>query len=114
MSALLSLEIAGFEHGPVEVAIFTLGWLLGWLLLWRPRSLKSLSSSGFDGDRASVAVVIPARDEALSLPHLLRPLVEQQRLGDRLLVVDDHSSDGTARVARAFDVDVVTPPRPPD
>jgi 4,4'-diaponeurosporenoate glycosyltransferase len=114
MSALVTVEIAGFEHSPVEVAIFALGWLLGWLLLWRPRSLASLSGRAVDGDRAPVAVVIPARDEALSLPHLLRPLVAQRRPGDRLLVVDDHSSDGTARVARAFDVDVVTPPTPPD
>ncbi len=59
-------------------------------------------------------MVIPARDEALSLPNLLRPLVAQRRPGDRIVVVDDHSSDGTASVARAFDVDVITPPTPPD
>ena len=112
MSALVSLEIAGFEHGRVEVAIYALGWSLGWLLLWRPRPLASLSDAQFHGDHAPVAVVIPARDEARSIPHLLRPLVAQRRPGDRILVVDDHSSDGTARVARAFDVDVVTPPSP--
>lgn len=114
MSALVSLEIAGFEHGLVEVVIYALGWLLGWLLLWRPRSLTALADSPLQSDRAPVAVVIPARDEARSLPHLLRPLVEQQRPGDRVLVVDDHSSDGTGRVARAFGVDVVTPPSPAD
>ena len=58
-------------------------------------------------------MIIPARDEAHALPHLLRPLVEQRRDGDRIVVVDDHSSDGTARVARAFDAEVVTPPPPP-
>lgn len=114
MSALVSLEIAGFQHSPVEVAIYALGWSLGWLLLWRPRPLTSLVTSladpGRDDDRAPVAVVIPARDEAVSLPHLLRPLVEQQRPGDRVVVVDDHSSDATARVARAFGVDVESPP----
>ncbi len=110
MSALVSLEIAGFEHGPVEVAIYAFGWSLGWLLLWRPRPLTSLADVRLDDDRSPVAVIIPARDEALSLPHLLRPLAAQQRPGDRILVVNDHSSDATARVAHAFDVDVETPP----
>lgn len=112
MSALVSVEIAGIEHGPVELAIFTVGWTLGWLLLWTPRGLTALAGSVGPGDRDPVAVVIPARDEARSLPHLLRPLVEQRRTGDRIVVVDDHSSDGTARVARAFEVDVVTPHTP--
>lgn len=116
MSALLSVEIAGLEHGPVETAIYAVGWLLGWLLLWRPRHLTSDIDSDIDSthDRPSVAVIIPARDEAPSLPHLLRPLMAQRREGDQILVVDDHSSDETADVARGFGADVVTPPRPVD
>lgn len=117
MSALLSVEIAGFDHGLVEVAVYGCGWMLGWLLLWKPRPLSSLSAtterSPTDG-RPGVAVVIPARDEAHGLANLLRPLVAQRRPGDRIVVVDDHSTDGTARVARAFEVDVVTPPPPGD
>lgn len=117
MSILLSVEIAGFEHGVVEVAVYAFGWMLGWLLLWTPRPLSSLvpaSGGAPAADRRSVAVVIPARNEAHALANLLRPLVEQCRPGDRILVVDDHSTDGTARAARAFDVDVVTPPLPGD
>ena len=114
MSSLVSVEIAGFEHGPVELAIYACGWLLGWLLLWRPRHLSTASNTDSDGDRAAVAVVIPARDEADSLPHLLRPLLAQRRPGDRILVVDDHSNDATARVARSFGADVTTPPVPAD
>ena len=114
MSSLVSAEIAGFDHGVVELAIYAVGWLIGWFLLWRPRPLEALSESPRQHERPPVAVVIPARDEARSLPHLLRPLVEQQRADDRVLVVDDHSSDGTGRVAAAFGVDVVAPPAPAD
>ena len=134
MSALLSVEIAGVEHGAFEVSLAGLGWLLGWLLLWRAEPLSSLTtapsttgslatgstpSSARDGgaapdERAPVAVIIPARDEALSLPHLLPPLVAQRRADDRILVVDDHSSDETSRIAGSFDVDVTMPPPPAD
>jgi len=93
----------------VDVSLFTIGWSLGWFLLWNARTLPAATSDG----RLSVAVVIPARDEAHALPHLLQPLVEQRREGDRIVVVDDHSSDGTARVARHHGVDVVTPTSPP-
>lgn len=114
VGAMSALVIAGFDHGAAELAIYACGWSLGWILLWRPRSLTSLAAARGGDDRAPVAVVVPARDEALSLPHLLRPLVAQRRPGDQIVVVDDHSSDGTARVARAFEVDVTTPPLPPD
>lgn len=110
MSALLSVEIAGIDHSPVELTIYAIGWTLGWLLLWQPRHVAAASSV----ERPAVAVVIPARNEAQSLPHLLRPLIAQRREGDRIVVVDDHSDDGTSRVARAFDVEVISPPDPPE
>lgn len=111
---MVSVEIAGVDHGLVDVLIWSLGWSLGWWLLWRPRPLGALADGSPGDGRTPVAVVVPARDEALSLPTLLRPLVAQRRPGDRIVVVDDHSGDGTARVARAFDVDVMTPPEPTD
>ena len=105
-----TFEVFGLSHDAVDLTVFAVGWSLGWLLLWRPRTLPSHPTAA----RAPVAVIIPARDEAHALPHLLRPLVEQRRAGDRIVVVDDHSTDETARVARAFDVEVVTTPSPPD
>ena len=105
----IGFEVLGFEHGVVDLALFAIGWSLGWILLWRPRDLPPASGN----DRASVAVVIPARDEAHALPHLLGPLIDQWRPGDQIVVVDDHSSDGTGDVARSFDAEVVIPPRPP-
>src|SRR5262249_57484456 len=48
------------------------------------------------------AVIVPARNEADVLPRTLPALLEQDYPGRwRVVVVDDRSSDGTARVARA-------------
>lgn len=48
----------------------------------------------------SVCVVIPARNEADVLPTTLRSLLTQDYAGDLfVLVVDDHSTDGTAHTA---------------
>jgi glycosyltransferase involved in cell wall biosynthesis len=58
----------------------------------------------------AVSVIVPARNAAGSLPALLEAL-EPQRHHDavEVLVVDDHSTDGTARVARAGGAQVVRP-----
>jgi 4,4'-diaponeurosporenoate glycosyltransferase len=94
----------------VDVALFALGWVIGWLLLWRPRPLPT----GPGAPRAAVAVVVPARNEAPSLPHLVPALVAQLRPGDELVVVDDHSTDGTDAVAAQLGARVVTPPPLPE
>lgn len=52
--------------------------------------------------KASVAVIIPARDEADVIGRAVSSLLRQDFGGDiRLFVVDDHSTDGTANAARA-------------
>jgi glycosyltransferase involved in cell wall biosynthesis len=53
------------------------------------------------------AVVIPALDEAESLPAVLADLPEVHRV----VVVDNGSTDGTDRVARALGAEVVYAPR---
>jgi hopene-associated glycosyltransferase HpnB len=51
--------------------------------------------------RGSIAVVIPARNEAASIGEAVRSLLGQTcRESLHIFVVDDHSSDGTAMVAR--------------
>ena len=55
-------------------------------------------------------MIIPARNEVLSLPTLLPTIATQLRAGDELIVVDDHSTDATAEVAMANGARVVTPP----
>lgn len=96
----------------VDLAIYLVGWTLGWLLLWRLRPLPAVTSGSPDGavEYRSVAVIIPARNEADALPHLLARLVPQLRPEDELIVVDDHSEDATALVAERHGARVVTPP----
>ena len=50
---------------------------------------------------ASICVVIPARNEAELLPLTLRSLLTQDYSGSfQIILVDDHSTDDTAKVAR--------------
>ncbi|MCA9492668.1 MAG: glycosyltransferase, partial [Myxococcales bacterium] len=57
--------------------------------------------------RVRIAVVIPALDEEESLPLVLGDLPP----GMRVVVVDNGSTDGTARVAREGGAEVVSAPR---
>jgi 4,4'-diaponeurosporenoate glycosyltransferase len=58
--------------------------------------------------RRTLSVVIPARNEAASLPGLLESLASQSHPADEVIVVDDHSSDATAEIASASGARVVT------
>jgi chlorobactene glucosyltransferase len=49
-----------------------------------------------------VSVLIPARDEALRIGRLLDGLSAQTGTGVEVIVLDDHSSDGTAALAREW------------
>jgi hypothetical protein len=57
---------------------------------------------------AGVWVVIPAKNEAASIPHVLQDL---PAVG-RVIVVDNGSTDGTAEAARRMGADVVREERP--
>lgn len=48
-----------------------------------------------------ISVIIPARNEAGNLPRLLASLSAQRPQAFEVLVVDDHSTDGTASIAEA-------------
>ncbi len=51
----------------------------------------------------SVAIVIPARNEAAMLPQTLEPLLNQDYPGScTIYLVDDQSDDGTSAIAQAF------------
>jgi len=81
--------------GWLEVSLLV-RWLLGWALALRLPPLPEASPS----HDSSVAVLIPARNEATTLPHLLQALAAQTLPPTEVIVIDDHSSDGTADVAR--------------
>jgi glycosyltransferase involved in cell wall biosynthesis len=85
-------------------------WLLGWLLAWH---LPLLPKSNYRaGPR--VSVLIPARDEESTLPHLLSALSQQRFQPHEVIVIDDYSSDRTADVAlewaAVLPISVIQPP----
>ncbi|MEX2659608.1 MAG: glycosyltransferase family 2 protein [Acidimicrobiales bacterium] len=81
-----------------DLAAFAVLWALGWVLLWRVPVPGQVQAGAA---RPAVSVVVPARDEAANLPVLLGSLVPQLGSADEVLVVDDHSCDGTGEVALA-------------
>lgn len=93
---------------PILVAL--VGWVAAWWLWGRPARLAAATAPI---DRRTI-VVIPARDEAAVLPLLLGDLVADAADHRRVLVVDDHSTDGTADVARRHHgIEVVAAPELP-
>jgi glycosyltransferase involved in cell wall biosynthesis len=52
-----------------------------------------------------ISILIPARNEAATLPQLLQSLRNQSYQNYELLILDDHSTDNTRRIAEAFAAD---------
>ncbi|NED91740.1 glycosyltransferase [Streptomyces sp. SID11233] len=77
--------------------------LLGQGFFWRTD--QRLPDSTEPGDWPSVAIVVPARDEADMLPMSLPSLMTQDYPGPaEIFLVDDGSKDGTGDLARALAV----------
>ncbi len=86
--------------------------LAAWLYLlllrgffWVPEELPPAEGAArphaVDGGAdPSVAAIVPARDEAETIGAVVGSLLAQDYRGDfRIVLVDDHSTDGTARIA---------------
>ena len=69
-----------------------------------PESLEPLAPG------AGLTALVPAYNEAASIADTIRSLQAQTRPVQRILVIDDCSTDDTAAVARALGVTVVRPP----
>jgi len=74
-------------------------WATGFVLLWRIPSLPKCTASDIIG--LSISVIVPARNERQTLNRLLISLRSQSVAPKEIIVVDDHSSDGTASIAIA-------------
>lgn len=77
-------------------------WGLGFLLLWRIPLLRNGKRPAVTG--ASVSVIVPARNEERTLGRLLGSLAIQTCRPAEVAVIDDHSTDGTADVARTHGI----------
>ena len=82
-------------------------WAAGLLVLGRLRGCagdKTITS--VSGERLSV--IIPARNEEVNLPKLLRSLAAQSVKPKEIIVVDDASTDRTAEIARHNGARIIT------
>jgi hopene-associated glycosyltransferase HpnB len=69
---------------------------------WRCRNRDDFADFADPAQWPSVVALVPARDEAALIATSLGSLLTQDYPGDfRVVLVDDDSSDGTARIARA-------------
>jgi len=87
-------------------------WLLGFFFLWHIPRLKQ--ASPLKPMTAGVSVIIPARNEEVSLKHLLASLTRQEIESIEIIVVDDQSADKTAEIADKFAHQVIRSSTPPD
>jgi 4,4'-diaponeurosporenoate glycosyltransferase len=97
----------------LTILICAAAWALGWWAFGRVRRLDDRPATA--GTAPRVSIVIPARDEELSLPYLLADLSRSRPPGTQVVVVDDHSADRTREIAASFPfVDVVDAPPLPE
>ncbi|QIG43701.1 glycosyltransferase [Nocardioides anomalus] len=99
---------------PVWSAVLALVLLaVGTLAVRRLVAGLRVLPAGGPATGAAVSVVVPARDEAASLPTLLASVSRLDPAPAEVVVVDDGSSDGTGELARAGGARVVTLAGPP-
>ena len=88
-------------------------WLFGFFLLFRIPRCKSIHRKSRER-HPSVSVIIPARNEAHSLPVVLASLRNGDFLPDEIIVVVGQCEDGTEEVAKEHGVTVIDSARLPE
>lgn len=77
--------------------------LVGFILLWRiPSFARCKQQQAIAESPPRISIIIPARDEQDRIAPLLQSLQAQTLRPHEILVIDDHSADGTAAVARGL------------
>ena len=84
--------------GIVSILVW-LGLIVGWHGFWRADQRLQLKPEAL-GSWPSVVAVMPARDEAATIPFSLTSLIEQRYAGPyEIVLADDSSSDDTVAMA---------------
>jgi chlorobactene glucosyltransferase len=123
---LLSNAFAAITERWVATAQIALGavpWiLLALIILWRARGTRSLSTHSPHLDPAGaprLSIVLPARNEEQNIDRCLASISASTYPNLEIIVVDDHSEDGTRQLALTRQqkdrrIVVTTPPPLPD
>ena len=106
------------QHGRESLIMAQFAWICAWLaiipavtavwnlLLYRPPPMR--------GVKAAVSVLIPARNEADKIASAVNAVLANRDVDLEVVVLDDHSTDGTADIVRAIaDPRVRVEPAPP-
>ena len=90
----------------ISIVFCLVGWTLGWMIFGRPKSVKQLRSAAASvkqpASRHGFDVIIPARNEAASIGLLLSDLASLPHSGNRVLIINDQSTDTTVQIASGF------------
>ncbi|CAB5063776.1 MAG: glycosyltransferase [Actinobacteria bacterium] len=103
----------------ITIVFCLVGWTLGWMIFGRPKSVTQLRSAAASVEQPSSChgfdVIIPARNEAASIGLLLSDLASLPQSGNRVLIINDHSTDSTVEIASGFaGVEVIDAPDLPE
>ena len=93
-----------------SLIVISLAIMSGFLMLWRlpvPQSDAVTITDILRIKENKLTIIIPARNEQLRLPPLLKSLSLQDFQDYELIVVDDQSSDDTGKLARAAGARVI-------
>ena len=88
------------------------GLISGIILLWRIPQCDDTGNEAVTYE--SVSIVIPARNEASTLPYLLESIRSRNNFTGQVIVIDDHSSDDTAAIAESYGATVIRSSPLPD
>jgi hypothetical protein len=86
-----------------QIALATLPWLVVALVIgWRGRGSRHLAEESVipPAPAPLVSIIVPARNEARNIDRCVRALRAMHYPALEIIVVDDHSADGTSEVAR--------------
>jgi len=90
---------------PIKLYVLLFFWILGFIFLWKIPTLKK--GKNLHPLSYQLSILIPARNEERTLGQLLRSIAIQSIKPHEVIVIDDHSEDATAEVARKAGCNVI-------